>query len=417
MKKFAIYLAAAVALTGAVSCSQDTDPKYQVPTQFVLNTPALTDQYYELTAGKTFELTCTQPDYGYAAITHYNVDVCLDDKFEENTFETLEPTNPTLAVMTFKDADLAVALCALNGITTEEQKDAYNAAPAQKVYFRANAWLEGVETSAIASNVVSINNVKGYFAVPMPSYIYLVGSPEGWAGPTESNAAHYAPWRIFEPQTAIGSKVFTGVFQIPGSPLFRFYTKLTGWDADSYGSQVDDSPIEFELENDAFEGELVKGKGSFSFPSFSGGEMTITVDMASKINTVLVQAGAHETVVSQYLYMVGNNGGWVEPKEGTYEDWKLADSTGDGVYSATFDLAGLKSDDNALYCRFYGQLTGWGPAAYAAAEQDGDNVTVSDGVACPTMAGSGCFVYPDAVGKTIEVVLNTNTNTVTFTAK
>ncbi|MDE5573154.1 MAG: SusE domain-containing protein [Muribaculaceae bacterium] len=77
MKKISMFLACLTAIVGLSSCSQDRDPVLQIPTKFVLNTPALQNQYYQLEEGNTIELTCSQPDYGYSAIVQYSVEVSL----------------------------------------------------------------------------------------------------------------------------------------------------------------------------------------------------------------------------------------------------------------------------------------------------------------------------------------------------
>ena len=273
-----MFLACLTAIAGLSSCSQDRDPVLQTPTTFVLNTPALQDQYYQLTEGNTIELTCSQPDYGYSAIVQYSAEVSLTEDFA--TFETLQSSTPTQTRLVYKDEDVAVALCKLHGFDSE---DNYQDLPAEKVYFRAVAQLEGIEGTTIKSNVVSLNKVKFYFAVPQPGFIYLVGTPEGWAGPTEDNAAHYADWRLFEDDDAIGSGIYSAVFTIPADPTFRFYTALTGWDADSYGSQVDDSAMDFELTGNSGMAPMVKGKGSFHWTNWTTeGKMKIVVDMSIK---------------------------------------------------------------------------------------------------------------------------------------
>jgi hypothetical protein len=136
-------------------------------------------------------------------------------------------------------------------------------------------------------NNYSITIMAGSQAVATPRYIYLVGSPEGWAGPTEDQAEHYANWRLVD-KTESG--VYTGTFDMPAAPMFRFYTALTGWDADSYGSQEDDNPIDYSITDGSFNGSLVKGKGSFNFPDWPGGQLTISVDMNN--STVSIKAGA-----------------------------------------------------------------------------------------------------------------------------
>ena len=67
MKKLSILFACLVAVLSLNSCKEDTDPQYNEPTKFVLNTPALAAQYYELTEDGTLDLSWSQPDYGYAA--------------------------------------------------------------------------------------------------------------------------------------------------------------------------------------------------------------------------------------------------------------------------------------------------------------------------------------------------------------
>lgn len=278
MKKISIFLACVAAVLGFTSCEQDRDPVYKAPTTFVLNTPALQTQYLNLTEGNTFELTASQPDYGYAAIADYSAEVSLNENF--STFEPLATTGASLhsACMVFNDADLAVALCKLHGFDSEET---YQDVPAERVYFRAVCKLNGVEGSEIKSNVVYLDKVKFYFAVPQPNFIYLVGQPEGWAGPTESNAAHYADWRLFEKQDEIGSGIYYGTFEVGADQTtFRFYTALTGWDADSYGSQVEDNAIEFPFVGNSASAPLVKGKGSFNWTGWPGGKMAIKVDMS-----------------------------------------------------------------------------------------------------------------------------------------
>ncbi|MCC8038830.1 MAG: SusE domain-containing protein [Bacteroidales bacterium] len=280
MKKLSIFLASLAVLVGFSSCEDKKEPTYQNPTSFELNTPELQDQYYQLTEGNTFEIVCkSQPNYGYSAVTYYSAEVSLTDDFAECS--TLKNGNSTSSRMTFNDADLALAICSLMGLTSDDE--GYVFTSPVKVYFRGKAYLDGVEGSEItSSNVVSLNQVMPYFAVPSPGYIWLVGQPEGWAGPSAANIKHYEPWRLFEDDDAIGSAVYHGTFTIDaGTAMFRFYTSMTDWDTDSYGTQEEDNPIEFDFDGNTFNNPLVKGKGSFSFPNWAGGQMQQTVDMAN----------------------------------------------------------------------------------------------------------------------------------------
>ena len=421
MKKLALFFACAAALVGFTSCEDDKDPVYQQPTKFVLNTPALQDQYLELTEDGTFELSCSQPDYGYAAVVNYSAEVSLTEDFA-NCKEITSKGTGTTAKMTFSSADLALVLCELHGFVDEST---FQDIDAEKVYFRAVARLAGVESSEIRSNVVSLNKVKLYFAVPTPDYIWVIGSASafgGWTEPSEGNAAALAGARLFEPQNAIGSKVYSNTFDIPaGDVTFRLYVHLTGWDGgDSWGSQVDDNPINVELVDGTYTSPLVNGKGSFSIAGWQGGEMTITADFSSSTPSITVSAGSTAPVVAQYMYVVGNNAGWATPDESSasvYEAWRIADRNESGVYTGTFTFEdGCESCTNGWYFRIYPALTGWGSTPYAAALADGNNVETALDALMPCVTGEGCFmVNPLAPGK-YTLTLDTNNNTVKVSA-
>ncbi len=281
MKKISVLFFALVALLATSSCKQNTEPRYKWASQFELNTPAMADQYYNLTPDGVIDLDWSQPDWGFAAAAEYQVQVSLNEDFETpnangERFFTIDQTfNACNGQLSMEN--LAIAICTLKGFATE---DDYVDEPAGKVYLRVVGNVPQVEKSTVYSNAICLKQVKDYCAILSPGYIYLVGAPEGWKGPDAGAAEHYAPWRLFENADAIGSKVYHGTFDVPaGSAMFRFYTALTGWDADSYGSQADDNAIDYTLTDGEFIGNIVKGKGSYNFPDWAGGKMAITVDM------------------------------------------------------------------------------------------------------------------------------------------
>ena len=69
MKKFSYIFIGLLALLFATACEepQDVNPVLQTPTKFVLNNPVMSTQYIQLTPTSTVNLSCSQPDYGYAA--------------------------------------------------------------------------------------------------------------------------------------------------------------------------------------------------------------------------------------------------------------------------------------------------------------------------------------------------------------
>lgn len=286
MKKFSYMLLGLLGLMTAVSsCTEtkDENPTLQKPTTFEVNTPAFVNQTYELTEGGVMNITCSQPDYGCAVIVNYTPQLSLTPDFAD--YRDLTAVEPTQAKISIPDADIAIAMCELNGIKSSDDWVEENSL--QTAYLRVKASISGLPEYDICSDPIEIKQVKYYLAVKSPGYIYLVGSPEGWKGPSDDQAEHYSNWRLYESEDAIGSNVYSGTFEFPAAPIFRFYTALTGWDKDSYGSQADDNPIDYVLTDGKFEGTLVKGKGSFQFPAYEGGITTVVVDMNNMTVTVI----------------------------------------------------------------------------------------------------------------------------------
>lgn len=415
MKKLSILFACLVAVLGFSSC-EDTDPQYQNPTKFVLNTPALANQLYELSADGTIDLSWSQPDYGYAATAAYYVQVSLDGT--DSTFVECG-TKYVKCYAQVKASEVAEAICKLRGI---ESEDDYTDEPARKVYFRVRALIDGIEGSEILSNVIALNQVKEYCAIQSPGYIYLIGNVGGWTGPDAANADALAKWRLFESATAIGSKIYSGVFDMPaGELIFRFYTELTGWDGGaSVGMQAEDNPVAIQLVDGMYNGTLVApGKGSVQILDWAGGSMKITVNLSGKVPSMIIEAGGVDTNGKNFIYIVGAVSGWTEPSEANsahYEDYKLYDLEDNGVYSATFDMAA----DQGMF-RFYNTLCGWaGTDSFGVKENDGDNVDVelTDGVYTGNyVAGKGNWNIAGWEGGKLAISVDVNTQKVTFTKK
>lgn len=88
--KSALLLLCAVCFLTACSDDNDENPVVKTPTTFHLNTPALAaNGIYDLANSKTIELTCSQPDYGYPAVTKYTVEVATSaDMSDARTMAT-----------------------------------------------------------------------------------------------------------------------------------------------------------------------------------------------------------------------------------------------------------------------------------------------------------------------------------------
>jgi hypothetical protein len=286
------------------SCKDDNDdnPTIQSPTSFIVNTPVSTDQYIQLSAENTVHLTWSQADYGYNAQATYNIQVgvvqddgsikwCQKD-VKDAAGNVIGQTDDYLSTSHYvcsadiSGEEVAQAINQVDGVTKVED---FVDKGFRKIAFRVrSALFESLTTlvpgSEIVSNAVFFNYMAAYAAIKAPAFIYLIGSPNSWPSPSPGNAAALEDWKLYE--TEIGNKVFEGTFDIPAGNLqFRFYTYLDDWGSDddpmgSVGPQKPDAGIDCVWdENNSYEGTIMPGKGSWKFGGFTGGSVTLTVDL------------------------------------------------------------------------------------------------------------------------------------------
>lgn len=293
--KLYTVLACAAAVAGLSSCSDVTDPQFKKPSadSFSLNTPVMGNQYLELTEDGTFEIVAaSQPDYGFSAVTNYRIDVALTPEFSD--FRQLTPINNggTLSRMVFKSSDLAANLCDLDGVKSKED---YVDMGVRKVYVRGAAFIDGIEDSYIVSkNYVTLEQVQGYYTIFAPGKIYVIGNTYaegvGWTEPSEANETLLQVVTLSEKDDQINSKIYYGVIDFgTDAPMFRFYTKLDGWDGSSFGPISEEKNVDFEefTGTNTFTHELVSGKSNFTFPNYKGA-LSFVVDMSKKPYTMQV---------------------------------------------------------------------------------------------------------------------------------
>lgn len=307
MKKNILMMALALVGLSFSSCENNTDPKVSLPTQNqnFLNTPALANNTYVLNQTEGVEFTCSQPDFGgVATIPTYAVQVSLSKDFNSVPAEwkyngaASTPQNFIQLPSTYTRTSFTVPVReiadAINGCRGYNDVDQLSGADYRDyegpLYVRLYAYFATADAATqekygVYSAPVELKSVIAYPTVRQPGFIYLVGAPEGWAGPDEANAAHYEDWKLYEADDQIGSEIYRATFDIAaGQFQFRFYKALSGWNGgDSMGSQSEDNPVDIELKDGIYNGSLsVPGKGSYQIPNWEGGMVSMVVNVKAK---------------------------------------------------------------------------------------------------------------------------------------
>ena len=157
------------------SCEDDDKVVLQQPESFVLNTPKYASGIYDLKNTETIEFTTSQPDYGFTAPAIYQVEVSLSQDFTE--YVTLDGSYTT-AKFSINADDLALTLVGMHGITEESE---YPTDP-HPLYVRLSSKLNEKDAGKVYSNIITLPQVKGYFALDpmvMPENMYMIGNVAG----------------------------------------------------------------------------------------------------------------------------------------------------------------------------------------------------------------------------------------------
>lgn len=133
--------------------------------------------------------------------------------------------------------------------------------------------------------------------------LYLIGSPQGWNIDGSDMALK-----------EVAPNVYYGSFDIPADAMFRFYTGLGDWESGSYGSQVNDSPVDFAFTGEETSTGIGSGKGAWHFTGWPGGTMYMLVCLDRNYVVFSADPIDHEEapVTAVYdLYMCGPT--WMAP--------------------------------------------------------------------------------------------------------
>lgn len=177
MKRIFTIILVFAALPFFWACETERDnPTALTPDTFVLNTPKYVYGIYDLGNTESIQLTCSQPAYGFTAVTTYRVQVATQESFQE--FATLSSFS-NMAKIDVSASEMAFVLVGLLGITDEAD---FPTEPFP-VYIRLSAELSD-GSHQVLSNIIELPKVKSYFAlepVEMPENIYLIGNVSDWS--------------------------------------------------------------------------------------------------------------------------------------------------------------------------------------------------------------------------------------------
>ncbi len=280
MKKISI-LALLTVLLGFTftSCKEDTEPRLQVPTEFVLNTPEFAHQLYYVEEGGSINFACSQANYGLGTTPTYQLEVSKTEDFTESV--TVDYTTQ-IAAMTIPAESFAKAVCALYAWQDPEEVTTV------PLYVRCiSSIANAADKYTIVSNPVKLDKVLVYFAVELPDAIYLIGAPQGWNISDDSMPLY---------ETEIGSRIYKGTYNIPENQFqFRFYDELGDWNFFSIGAQDEDKAVDITLTDGEYTGSCnydpateAAGKGAWNVANWAGGDVEITVNLTN--NTVVFKA-------------------------------------------------------------------------------------------------------------------------------
>ncbi len=247
MKKIALTLGLAAVALGFSACNEtwDDNPTLKAPnpkyTDF-LNEPELRDTWITLTkegADKNgaLHMTCSQPDFGYAAVANYVVEVCLTPDFkkpfadgqapEEGDYYSTEYPFTDCAQINPVGDEIAECICKLKGWTDETmvKPDEYS-----KIYVRLRAFIpQDEELTTIHSNVQSFEHVRvTYYAASVPGLkvgnlgLYIRGSLNNWGN--DGLGSEYE----FLTTAKRGIYVLNNI-TVPKGAEFKFASPDSGW--------------------------------------------------------------------------------------------------------------------------------------------------------------------------------------------
>lgn len=383
MKKLNILALAFASMLAFTACETDNDsnPTVQQPGTFLLNTPALAGNVYDLENSTNIQLTCQQPDYGYTAAVTYFGQVSLTNTWNE-------ATSPEADDATYIELDGSYTTCEFLADATQINRaimklggyEEESAVPAEtKLYVRLRASLtSGYECY---SNVIELNVAP--FFVPLvaadPQMWYLIGGCIGDGGWGSEIGTGVIPMSLvdgykYDEQTGEGLLTFTGYFPSDGG--FKIVQVPGQW-AEQWGG-VDNDINQPKKKDDSGEG------ADFFVPT--SGYYTITLD--TKADELKIEK-ADEKNVYPHIFISGDFNGWGTDTQMTPVNVAACMEGHNHIWMFDLDATGGDTTAKFLY-------DGWSPNWGAADFPFG--IGTNGGANIPVAAGNYRVVFNDIDG-------------------
>lgn len=362
------------------SCSDDRDnnPTVQQPSTFVLNTPALAGNQYDLANTESITLTYKQPEYGFTAAVNYYAQVSLTGQWIDGT----EDTDATYTELdgSYTECQAALSATAINRAIMKQggySSEADMPADGTSLFVRMRATLaSGYECY---SNVLTLNVLPYYQSLTStpPVLWYLVGGSIGdgsWGAPIGKGSVPMCPVENFDfDENGLGELTYTGYF-FPDQG-FKIVKVPGTWDENEWGG--DGSSI------DSPHLKATDGEAGSDFKVPSEGYYTITLN--TKSNTMTIAATAEEPRTYAEIGVSGSFNGWA------YEAMTAVNaSEGSNNHVWTYDI----DSDGSVELKFL--VDGWSPNWGAEGFPYGYGAL--NGANIPVAEGSYTIVFNDITG-------------------
>lgn len=162
------------------ACSDDngSNPTFQKPTQFVLNTPVVANSLLDLNNSNGLELTFSQPDYGYPAFTQYKALVSPNADMSDAIELKQVYTSTSISIDPVTIAGQLTEYFVANKGKTEADFPMILPLYVQMKAMLTRADGSPVEGGEILSNIVKLNQVRLSYLLPpvlAPEHLYIIG--------------------------------------------------------------------------------------------------------------------------------------------------------------------------------------------------------------------------------------------------